>query len=88
MPPEKLARLTELSRFVAEVANLAHDDHLPYVGASAFAHKGGLHAAAVLKNEVSYQHIDPTLVGNVRRTVVSELSGQRQHRQTRPASSG
>ncbi len=76
IPPEKLARLTELSRFVAEVANLAHDDHLPYVGASAFAHKGGLHAAAVLKNEMSYQHIDPALVGNVRRTIVSELSGR------------
>jgi 2-isopropylmalate synthase len=76
MPPENLARLTELSRFVAEVANLAHEDHLPYVGGSAFAHKGGIHVAAVLKNEDSYQHIDPALVGNQRRTVVSELSGQ------------
>jgi 2-isopropylmalate synthase len=76
LPPENLARLTELSRFVAEVANLAHDDHQPYVGASAFAHKAGLHAAAVRKNEASYQHIDPALIGNVRRTVVSELSGR------------
>lgn len=76
LPPENLTRLAELSRFVAEVANLAHDDHLPYVGASAFAHKGGLHAAAVLKNEGSYQHVDPTLVGNQRRSVVSELSGR------------
>jgi 2-isopropylmalate synthase len=76
VPPENLARLTELSRFVAEVANLGHDDHLPFVGASAFAHKGGLHVAAVLKNEDAYQHVDPALVGNLRRTVVSELSGQ------------
>jgi 2-isopropylmalate synthase len=76
VPPENLARLTELSRFVAEVANLTHEDHLPYVGGSAFAHKGGIHVAAVLKNEDSYQHIDPALVGNQRRTVVSELSGQ------------
>jgi 2-isopropylmalate synthase len=76
IPDERLARLSELSRFVAEVANLAHDSHLPYVGASAFAHKGGIHAAAVLKNEDSYQHIDPLLVGNQRRSVVSELSGR------------
>jgi 2-isopropylmalate synthase len=74
--PENLARLTELSRFVAEVANLAHDDHLPYVGASAFAHKGGIHAAAMLKNALSYQHIDPDLVGNQRRTIISDLSGR------------
>jgi 2-isopropylmalate synthase len=76
VPPENLARLTELSRFVAEVANLSHDDHLPFVGASAFAHKGGLHVAAVLKNEGTYQHVDPDLVGNRRRTVISELSGR------------
>jgi 2-isopropylmalate synthase len=71
-----LAQLSELSRFVAEVSNLPHDKHLPYVGESAFAHKGGIHVAAVLKTEASYQHIDPTLVGNQRRTVVSELSGR------------
>ncbi len=73
---EQLAQLTELSRFVAEVANLPHDQHFPYVGLSAFAHKGGIHVAAVLKNEDSYQHIDPALVGNKRRTIVSELSGR------------
>jgi 2-isopropylmalate synthase len=61
---------------VAEVANLPHDRHMPYVGASAFAHKGGIHVAAILKNEDTYQHIDPTLVGNQRRTLVSELSGK------------
>jgi len=76
VPPEKLKQLTDLSRFVAEVANLEHDDHLPYVGASAFAHKGGIHVAAMLKNPLSYQHIEPELVGNVQRSVVSELSGR------------
>ena len=76
LPPENLAQLTELSNFVAEVANLPLDKHLPYVGASAFAHKGGIHVAAVLKVESSYQHIDPAKVGNSRRTVVSELSGR------------
>ncbi|HEX9029058.1 MAG TPA: citramalate synthase, partial [Anaerolineales bacterium] len=73
---ENLAWLTELSNYVAEVANLPHDRHHPYVGAAAFAHKGGIHVAAMLKNEASYQHIDPTLVGNERRTLVSELSGR------------
>jgi len=73
---EQLARLTELSNFVSEVANLPHDRHQPYVGASAFTHKGGIHVAAMLKHEDSYQHIDPRLVGNQRRSVVSELSGR------------
>jgi 2-isopropylmalate synthase len=76
VPPEKLRDLTELSRYVAEVANLTHDSHYPFVGASAFAHKGGIHVAAMLKNPLSYQHIDPTLVGNQQRSVVSELSGR------------
>jgi 2-isopropylmalate synthase len=71
-----LAHLSELSRAVAEIANLAHDDHLPYVGRSAFAHKGGVHVAAMRRNPTSYQHIDPALVGNVSRAVVSELSGR------------
>jgi 2-isopropylmalate synthase len=72
----QLPQLTELSRYVDEVANLPHNDHLPYVGESAFAHKGGIHMAAMLKNEDSYQHINPGLVGNQRRTVISELSGR------------
>jgi 2-isopropylmalate synthase len=76
LAPESLARLTELANFVAEVANLPLDRHQPFVGASAFAHKGGIHVAAVLKNETSYQHTDPALVGNRRRTLVSELSGR------------
>lgn len=76
VPDENLTQLTELSRYVAEVANLEHDDHLPFVGASAFAHKGGIHVAAMLKNADSYQHINPELVGNLQRSVVSELSGR------------
>ncbi len=76
VPAESLAQLTRLSSFVAEVANLPADRYLPFVGDSAFAHKGGIHVAAVLKNEASYQHIEPELVGNQRRTVVSELSGR------------
>lgn len=74
--PERLAGLTELSRYVAELANLTHDDHLPYVGASAFAHKGGIHVAAMLKHPDSYQHVDPETIGNRQRSVVSELSGR------------
>ncbi|MCU0503850.1 MAG: citramalate synthase, partial [Anaerolineae bacterium] len=73
---DQLRRLTELSNFVSETANLASDPHQPYVGASAFAHKGGLHVAAILKVEESYQHIDPKLVGNEKRVLVSELSGR------------
>ena len=74
--PEKLTQLSKLSYFVSEVANLPHDKHSPFVGSSAFAHKGGIHVAAMRKNELSYQHIDPTQVGNRRHTVVSELSGR------------
>jgi 2-isopropylmalate synthase len=74
--PEKLSQLANLSNYVAELANLPHNKHMPYVGESAFAHKGGIHVAAMRKNEFTYQHIDPTLVGNHRRTLVSELSGR------------
>ncbi len=71
-----LAGLTELSRGVAEIANVAPNDYQPYVGRSAFAHKGGVHGAAVAKVERSYQHVDPTSVGNEGRLVVSELGGR------------
>ena len=71
-----LAGLTELSRSVAEIANVNPNDWQPYVGRSAFAHKGGVHGAAVAKVERSYQHIDPTAVGNQGRLVVSELGGK------------
>ena len=73
---KQLAKLTEAAHYVSEVANMALDTHLPYVGASAFAHKGGQHVAAMMKWEESYQHIDPAAVGNVWRTLVSELSGK------------
>ncbi len=73
---EVLFKLTEVSRFVFEIANLPHPSRLPYVGRSAFAHKGGVHVSAVLKSPRTYEHIDPTLVGNVRRVLVSELSGK------------
>ena len=73
---DDLAHLSDLSHYVAEVANQPPNPYHPFVGKKAFAHKGGIHVAAVLKNEFSYQHIDPTLVGNQRRTLVSELSGR------------
>ena len=76
VPEENLSQLTRLSRTVAEIANLAPDDHLAYVGKSAFAHKGGIHVAAIRRNVDSYQHITPELVGNEMRILVSDLSGR------------
>ena len=73
---DRLARLKEISTFVNERANRAPDPFQPFVGESAFSHKGGLHAAAMAKVENSYQHIDPAVVGNIKRVVVSELSGR------------
>ncbi len=72
---EQLAKLTEVSRFVSEVANLAPDDHAPFVGLSAFAHKGGIHVSAVQKNPITYEHINPEAIGNQRRIVVSDQAG-------------
>ena len=76
VPEGSLIHLTHLSRTVAEVANLAPDDHLAYVGKSAFAHKGGIHVAAIRRNVDSYQHIDPSIIGNEMRILVSDLSGR------------
>ncbi len=73
---EQLAKLTEVSHYVSEAANLPPDPFQPYVGVSAFSHKGGLHVSGVTKWVDSYQHIDPAQVGNWRRVVVSELSGR------------
>jgi 2-isopropylmalate synthase len=73
---DSLARSTDLSRTVAEIANLALPLQQPFVGYGAFAHKGGQHVAAVLKHKDSYQHIDPSLVGNEPHVLVSELSGR------------
>jgi 2-isopropylmalate synthase len=75
--PEQLRRLTEVSHLVADVANLNPDAHAPYVGRSAFAHKGGIHVAAVHKLASSYEHVDPAAVGNETRVVVSELAGRK-----------
>jgi len=76
VPDENLARLSELSRAVSEIANIRPRAHAPYVGHSAFAHKGGMHVAAVEKIPASYEHIVPERVGNRRHIVVSELSGR------------
>lgn len=73
---EQLRGLSDLSHYVAEMANLAPNIRAPYVGHAAFAHKGGIHVAAIMKLEESYQHIDPTRVGNQKRVLVSELSGR------------
>jgi 2-isopropylmalate synthase len=71
-----LAELTHVAWQVAEIANLSPDAHAPYVGRSAFAHKGGVHVAAIRRSPRSYEHVDPALVGNRTRVVVSELSGR------------
>jgi 2-isopropylmalate synthase len=76
VPDENLARLTELSRTVSEIANIRPRAHAPYVGSSAFAHKGGAHVAAVEKLTETYEHVPPERVGNQRKIVVSELSGR------------
>jgi 2-isopropylmalate synthase len=68
--------LTEASRYIAEISNMRQHDTQPYVGKSAFAHKAGVHVNAILKNPVSYEHLDPAKVGNKRRMLISELSGK------------
>jgi 2-isopropylmalate synthase len=73
---DDLRHLPELSRFVAEVVNIAPDAHAPYVGTSAFAHKGGVHGAATVRVEQAYQHVEPAVVGGTSRLVVSELGGK------------
>ncbi|MEH2326555.1 MAG: citramalate synthase [Nostoc sp.] len=72
---DQLTQLTEASHFVSEVVNLAPDEHAPFVGLSAFAHKGGIHVSAVERNPLTYEHIQPEQVGNHRRIVISEQSG-------------
>jgi 2-isopropylmalate synthase len=73
---EQLGSLTDVSHYVSEVVNIPPDSSQPYVGASAFSHKGGLHASAVAKMEDSYQHISPSKVGNEKKVLISELSGR------------
>ena len=76
IPPNHLRELRDVSRFVSELANRKPWDAQPYVGDSAFAHKGGMHVSAVLKHPETYEHIDPQLIGNHRRVLVSELAGK------------
>jgi len=71
-----LKELAEVSKYVAEISNMRHMDNQPFVGNSAFAHKGGVHVDAMLKNSQSYEHMDPSKVGNRRRILISELSGR------------
>jgi len=71
-----LDQLTALSSYLYDVANLVPIDNQPYVGRSAFAHKGGVHVSAMMRNEQTYEHIDPSTVGNLRRVLISELAGR------------
>ncbi|GAB4378691.1 MAG: citramalate synthase [Elainellaceae cyanobacterium] len=73
--PEQLTQLSESSRLISEIVNLAPDDHAPFVGLSAFAHKGGIHVSAVERNPLTYEHIQPEHVGNRRRIVISDQAG-------------
>ena len=76
LSPDKAATLTEVSRFIFEISNLTPVMNMPYVGESAFAHKAGLHVDALRKHKRTYEHIDPRLIGNERRFLISELSGK------------
>ena len=76
IPEENLKGITSIARFVSEVANVIHDERAPYVGGSAFAHKGGMHIDAVFKNPISFEHINPELVGNKRIILMSEVAGR------------
>jgi 2-isopropylmalate synthase len=76
LPEGNIKYLYDLSHFVTEVANVTPNEHLPFVGASAFAHKGGVHVAAMRRSAQSYQHVEPELIGNKMRVVVSDLSGR------------
>jgi 2-isopropylmalate synthase len=74
--PENLTKLKNLSRYISETANLVPLNSRPFVGKSAFAHKGGIHVSAIMKVPLAYEHMDPGLVGNNRRVLVSDLSGK------------
>jgi 2-isopropylmalate synthase len=76
LPEAALGNLRELSQFVDEIANVRHDPRQPWVGATAFAHKGGMHVNAVQKVAKSFEHIDPAVVGNYRRVLISDLAGR------------
>ncbi|MDH3328274.1 MAG: citramalate synthase [Desulfobulbaceae bacterium] len=73
---KNIDRLYETSRFIDELANLPHNRYQPYVGESAFAHKGGIHVSAVQRNPLTYEHIEPEKVGNIRRILISDQAGR------------
>ncbi len=76
IPNENMAELTSAARFVSEIANMTFNDKAPYVGNDAFSHKGGMHIDAVSKNPISYEHINPEQIGNMRHILVSEVAGR------------
>ena len=76
LPPGKMERLSEITRKVAEVANVAVPGNMPYVGNNAFTHKAGMHADGILKTSQSFEHVDPASIGNTRRFLVSEVGGR------------
>lgn len=76
IPDKSLKELTKTSHFISEISNMRQQPNQPFVGSSAFVHKGGVHIDAMLKNSKTYEHIDPDLVGNYRRLLTSELSGK------------
>ena len=76
VPPSSLREMTRIAHAVSEVTNVSPNQHQPYVGLSAFAHKAGLHASAVKVNPMLYQHIDPAAVGNDTRMLVSDMAGR------------
>ncbi|WHH57202.1 citramalate synthase [Petroclostridium sp. X23] len=76
IPADNMSKLTPVARFVSEIANVAHDERAPYVGNAAFAHKGGMHIDGVTKNPKTFEHINPEVVGNERRFLMSEVAGR------------
>lgn len=76
VPPHSIAQLTSVSRYISELANMAPNERDPYVGNCAFAHKGGMHVDAILKNPASFEHVPPESVGNERRILMSEVAGR------------
>jgi 2-isopropylmalate synthase len=76
LPPDTIAESVRVSHAIAEIANLAPDSHAPYVGSSAFAHKAGLHASAIKQGPELYNHLDPELVGNSQRILITEMAGR------------
>ncbi|MDD4188480.1 MAG: citramalate synthase [Eubacteriales bacterium] len=76
IPHERIKNITATARYVSEIANVVHDERAPYVGANAFAHKGGMHIDAVRKNPVSFEHVSPEEVGNARDILLSEVAGR------------